>query len=407
MRILEDLMKELMFDKSLIFVFIATNINQHMFFSVYVYKIKKRSAIMSKAKLLDQPKDFERLGVNPEKVEIWEDRRRNTDTRANNWEWWYFDAILDDGSTAVVQFFTKGGAEVKLNGDHPMITVKITSPDGTHYQGKFNTKADDAFYGENQCDVRIGTNTFKGDLREYHITVDSINEISADLVLTSMSQSYRPGTAFFTFDSDDEYYTWLCAVPKGKVNGTLTYGGKTVQVSGFGYHDHQWGSVNYLKEWNHWVWARQSFDDFSMLVFDMVSSKKTEYTRFPIVFIQDKDGNIVFENLQGVDCKVLDEYKDNEASGKDYPKSIQYTFKNNGKQVDYSLAVKDIIEAQGIKTIPLAMKLLMKTLKLNPSYSRYKADGKLKLMDGNTVVERSGELIFEFMFPGDSWKGHF
>lgn len=361
---------------------------------------------MALAKLLDQPNDYERLGVNPNKVEVWEDRRRNSDTRPNCWEWWYFDSILDDGTTVVIQFFTKGGRHLKENGDHPAVTIKVTMPDGTKYSEELSVKAKEASYGDTQCEVRLGEHLFQGDLKEYHIHVKKTKKLGVDLKLTSMSKPYRPGTAYFNFGSEDKYYTWLCAVPKGEVTGTLTIGDKTREIHGFGYHDHQWGNVNFVNEWNHWLWARQSFDDYSMLVFDMVSNKNTEFTRFPIVFIQDKDGNIVFENTHHVSCEVVEEYHDDEVSGKDYPQKICYTFKNDGKRVDYTLQVKKILETMGSKNLPLVRRLALSALGMNLSYTRYLADGELTLnIDGETI-ERSGELIYEFMFPGDSYKGH-
>ena len=360
---------------------------------------------MAIARLLDQPDDYKRLGVNPDKVEVWEDRRRD-DARPNHWEWWYFDAILDDGTTVVIQFFTKSGMHLKENGDHPSFHIKVTLPDGTLYSESPTFRAKEASYGEDQCNVRFGSNIFKGDLREYVIHVETTKGIGADLKLTSLSKSYRPGTAYFNFGSEEKYYTWLCAVPKGEVTGTLTVGGKTTEVHGFGYHDHQWGNVNFLTEWNHWLWARQSFDDYSMLVFDMVSNKNTEYSRFPIMFIQDKDGNIVFENTHNVTCEVLEEYHDDEASGKDYPKALHYSFENDGKQVDYTLKVKKVLENTGIKNLPAARKLVIGFLGISPSYTRYLASGELVFKNGDEAINRSGELIYEFMFPGNSYKGH-
>ena len=50
---------------------------------------------MAKARLMDQPADFEKLGIDPNKVQTWEDGRRDTDTPGTS-EVWYFDAILDD-----------------------------------------------------------------------------------------------------------------------------------------------------------------------------------------------------------------------------------------------------------------------------------------------------------------------
>ena len=360
---------------------------------------------MAKARLLDSLEDYTRFGVTPGTVEKWEDGRRNLDTGPNNWEWWYFDTILDDGSTAVIQFFTSTGRHLKSKGDHPALTIKITGPDGNTREGRVTVKAKDASFGREQCDVRLGRNTFQGDLKAYHIHVEADRGVGADLDLVSLSQPYRPGTAYFGLGDDHDYYTWLCVVPKGKVSGTLTYAGKVVPVTGFGYHDHQWGNTNLLKEWNNWVWARQSFEDLTMLTFDMISAERTGFVRFPIVFIQNQAGQLVFENTSDVTSEVLEEY-DDPASGKVNPRAIRYHFESGGMHVDYTLRVKDIIETKGKNNQPLVARLAMGAVRLNPSYARYLADGALVFTSSGKTIERSGELIFEFMFPGESWHGH-
>lgn len=240
---------------------------------------------MRKPRIMDRPEDYQRLGINPNKIEQWEDSRRNKNTSAGNWEWWYFDSILDDGTKVVIQFFTKAGMRnIKKNGDRPSITLKITMPDGTHYQRELSEKAANCIYGEDKCDVRFGKNSFIGDFNEYYIHVEENKGVGADLKLVSKAKPYRPGTAYFSFD-EKEFYTWLCAVPRGKVDGSLTIDGKKIYVHGAGYHDHQWGNQFFLPEWNHWVWGRQSYDDYSILIFDFVTSEEYGNERFPIVFI--------------------------------------------------------------------------------------------------------------------------
>lgn len=359
------------------------------------------------ARLLDQPEDYKRLGINPKKIEKWEDCRRNKNDGAGNWEWWYFDSILDDGSKVVIQFFTKAGMKkIKKAGDSPSVTIKITLPDGTEYNEEIDIKPQDCFYGEEQCDVRLGKHTFIGDFKEYHIHVDTYHGVGADLVLKSLAKPYRPGTAYFSFGDEGEYYTWLCGVPKGEVSGTIIINGETKTVHGKGYHGHQWGNQFYLPEWNHWVWARQSFEDYSVLVFDFVTSEKYGYQRFPIIFIQDKNGEIVFESKEGVDCTVSGDYLDDQFSGKHYPSNIHYRFENDGKKVEYTLNKKDILEAKGIKNLPLMARMLAKKLKMNVAYTRYAAYGELQFCTEDNRIERSGELIYEFMYPGESYEGH-
>jgi predicted secreted hydrolase len=139
-------------------------------------------------------------------------------------------------------------------------------------------------------------------------------------------------------DDEDQYFTWLCSVPRGKVGGTLTVDGKTAPISGFGYHDHQWGNVHTAMIWNHWIWIRQSVGDYNILVFDLVANRELGFKRYPLVFIQDKEGRTVFENTENVQCEVMEEYLQ-EKTQKTHPKSFKYTFQDGEKKVEYTVAM--------------------------------------------------------------------
>lgn len=358
--------------------------------------------MMKKVRLMNRPEDYKRLGVNPNQIEMWEDKRRDT-SRSGHWEWWYFDALLDDGTAVVIQFFSK--AAQFRNIDYPSATIKVTLPDGKHYEKEFRYPAKDGRFGKDRCDVQIGAHSFRGDFKTYNIHVEPLEGLGADIRLTSLAQPYRPGSAYFGFgDHDEQYYTWLCAVPKGEVTGALTVNGKKRQIHGFGYHDHQWGSNVYMTLWNHWLWARQGFDDYSLLVFDMVSDRKYGYERIPIIFIEDKDGNIVFESNRDVKYELLSDYRD-EKSGKKYPKSSRYTFCDGVKQVEYTVTENKVLEnTLASERLSFLILLLFKALGMNPSYTRYAATGTLRITEaGRGPIERTGRLIYEFMYPGKSF----
>ena len=133
----------------------------------------------------------------------------------------------------------------------------------------------------NKIPFELEDNPFKRvfyftDLKTYHIHVDrtggvngtdgsggqgEASDVGCDLLLTSTEKRWRPGAGGFAF-GDDGYFTWLCAVPRGNVTGTLFYDGKEHQVTGAGYHDHQWGNVKHNSTWDHWIWGRQDFGDY-------------------------------------------------------------------------------------------------------------------------------------------------
>ena len=302
--------------------------------------------------------------------------------------------------------FTKGIDSVNKKEDHPLATIKDTLPDGRTLEDNFSYDSKDSYFGKEQCDVVIGPHIFKGDFKNYRIHIEPENGLGADIELHSLAQPYRPGSAYWAFlDKEENFYTWLCAVPKGKVSGTLTVDGKTQNISGSGYHDHQWGSNVYMTLWNNWVWARQAFDDYSMLVFDMVASKKYNYQRFPVIFIQDQNGEVIFEDTKDIQVEILNEYTD-ENSGKKYHGKFHYIFQNGTKTVDYTLTKDKILDnIVPAKDMPLPVRTMFKTMGLKPSYARYQATGDLVLSEpGKEPVKRPGELIYEFMYPGVEYK---
>ena len=196
------------------------------------------------------------------------------------------------------------------------------------------------------------------------------------------------------------------------MTGTFICNGEERQVIGTGYHDHQWGTTNFLKDWNHWIWARQRIGDHTMLVFDLVTCERLGFKRLPICFVQDAQGNLVFESTDNVACEVLSSYEENVASGKTYPKDIDYTFRANGKETVCHLRQKRVLEFGGVKTSPMAMRLLIKAMGINHSYTRYLGEGELILSslpegdEPSELLRLKSDLIYEFMFPGDSFEGH-
>lgn len=376
--------------------------------------------------LMDRPQDYERLGINPDKVEIWEDGRRDDD-RAGAMEWWYFDAIMDDGTKVTLHFHTKQPNTAKKNVANPQAGLAITLPDGTVYKEEPFYKPKEVSYSKDQCDVHFGPHWVRGDIKHYDVHFENQNGIGADLKIDSLSSPFRPGTAYYDF-GDNKYYTWFCVVPKGRVTGTITYAGKTINVSGYAYHDHQWLNINSLEDINHWVWARQAVgDDYTILNFDIVTSRNYDNQRLPLFVVEDHDGKIIFEctNPDNMTCHIAEEYSGHQ--GKDYPKTTQYTFFSNGMTAEYTIRAvhenyvmdvlnvtkEQLVERFG-KTIGSAASIpveavLKKTFtkkKICPSYANYSAIGHLtiKKEDGTVLVDVESNLIYEFVFMGLEYK---
>jgi len=85
-----------------------------------------RSAAPSTARYADRPGDYAKLGIQPERIESFEDGMR-TQGGPGGYEWWYFDSHLSDGSSLVIIFFTK---EIINPGGKlaPLVTVSLDRP---------------------------------------------------------------------------------------------------------------------------------------------------------------------------------------------------------------------------------------------------------------------------------------
>lgn len=359
---------------------------------------------MEQARLMNLDKDYENLGLSKKQIEMWEDgKRANFD--AGTFEWWYFDSILDDGSKIAACYCTKIQPFTNLKGLKPCLTVHITTPDGKQLARKYmNFKKDEIILGTDKCDVQFGENCFVGDLKNYHIKAVPNKGLGFDITLKSTTSPWRGETGYLGFGNNDEkYFTWLCVVPSGIVEGTLTIDGVEHKVKGTGYHDHQWGNTIQYEFLNHWLWARHKTENYNILVFDFILNEYYGHKRIPLVFVEDKNGNVIFESTDNVKCEIKEEFLQ-ESSQTNFPKITHYIFESNGKKIDYTLTVKQELDDRYIyKELPFIFRPMFKGTK--PKYGRYLAEGVLTMYDGDKqLFSEVSDFIYEFAYIGEEYK---
>src|SRR5260370_34157469 len=102
--------------------------------------------------------EYARLGFKQGQIEPWEDGMR-TDGSPNTYEWWYFDAHLDDGSTVAITFFTKPISDVKKPLS-PQITFNLDRPDGTSLETILHAPTQEFTASTKEYNARMRSNTF-------------------------------------------------------------------------------------------------------------------------------------------------------------------------------------------------------------------------------------------------------
>jgi predicted secreted hydrolase len=197
--------------------------------------------------------DYARYGVARERVEPFEDGAR-TDGGAGTYEWWYFDAQLEDGAKLVVAFMDKDLASPQKP-LAPLIRLNLDLEDGRSFEKVASFDPEDWSAATGRADVRIAGNRFTGDLRRYRITT-TVDDIEVDVDLVGQVPPWRPGTGYMLYGPKrDLEFGWLPAVPQGTVTASYRIGDETHTTRGIGYHDHNWGNVALTEVINDWYWA--------------------------------------------------------------------------------------------------------------------------------------------------------
>ena len=222
-----------------------------------------------------------------EKVEIWEDAKR-TSGKSGEFEWWYFDAKLEDGSLFVCYFW-----KVHHLVDQYFIGMNYNPKNGDEiFLLKYFSKSQVSFSSES-CNVIMGDNYFRGDLNEYEIFLspDDFEGFSISLNLSSRLKPYRPQDGIIK--AGDDYFAWLAAVPDGAVTGNIIINQSVINFKGDGYHDHNWGNTPLQKLFDGWVWFRGKAGPYTIIASELFTSDKRGGFDIPILYVANKEGVII------------------------------------------------------------------------------------------------------------------
>ena len=327
-------------------------------------------------------------------VKVWEDGAR-TDNSKNQFEWWYFDAELDDGSLVVAYFY-----KVHFLKDQFFIGFNYTSPQKEDFfRLKYFNKNEVSFESDS-CDVSMNLNSFSGNLNNYSIVLDpnDFDGFGFDLNLQSLVGPYRPQDGVIRAGSD--YFAWLAAVPNGNVNGTITVNGVKKKIKGSGYHDHNWGNTPLQKLFKSWTWFRGKAGPYTVILAELNATESRGGFDIPILFVADENQVLVdkFGNRELLTMK-------NELIKDYYPSRNEPQFSNflmssnNGITVNISgNEIIDNIEIFKRMNLPAplniikpAVNLAFKSSGIDPFYTRFASTFVLKI-DENTKIDGTGVM---------------
>ena len=344
------------------------------------------------------PAEYARLGLRPNEIQPWEDGLR-TDPAVGSYEWWYFDGHLDDQSKLVIVFYTKNLASPS-DPLTPAVSFSLDRPDGTKITKEVQLTPAQFSAAKSGCDVHIGPNRFSGDLHHYAIHVE-IGDIKADVRLDAEVPPWRPGTGYMYFgDKDEKYFAWLPSVPQGRIDASISIGGKTEQHGGSGYHDHNWGNISILEIINHWYWARAQVKDFTVVASFITAEKAYGGESIPI-FMLARNGQIIADDSRKVSFEARDVAFE-PVTGKPVANTVVYRYDAGDQHYVVTFRRKrDLVLHRMVDDLTGFRRFAAGLIGFDGAYLRFTGDVQIERLENGKVVESlNDQALWELMYLG-------
>ncbi|NRB37689.1 MAG: hypothetical protein HRU20_04375 [Pseudomonadales bacterium] len=350
-----------------------------------------------------EAEDYAREGMSMQTIEAWEDGLR-TDMQPGSFEWWYFDAELDNGTKVVVVFFTKEMFDVEKEAS-PRFSIDITLPGQETFKVGGIYTPEEASFSKEGFNVTMGPNFAYGDLDNFVIHAEFAQAgVVVDFNLERTTPSWRPANGHWYFNRDkSEFFAWLPSVPKGKISGELTVFGQKQQVQGSGYHDHNWGNANMSDLFSNWWWSRGDIDGKTVIAAELRTRPAHASQKMPIFMVADENGIIADASIKGTSL-VLNELDvkahPDSASVENIAHQLLWQYENGEDHIEVLMSYEktlnssDLLLLSGLTDEEIA---LARFMGMTPWYSRFFANADIHVdKDGNEVSSK-GFAVMEKM----------
>lgn len=345
--------------------------------------------------------DFQREGMNPERIELWEDGLR-TDMQPGSYEWWYFDAEMENGTKVVVVFYTKSMFAINEEAQ-PSVSINITPLGQETLKASADYSLEQASYATDKFDVRMGESYGYGDLNTYRIHAEA-GDMVVDLTLERSIPSWRPGNGHFYFgEQGEQFFAWLPSVPNGHISGSLHYNGETHQVSGSGYHDHNWGNAAMNDLMRNWYWTRGQVDGYTFIAAELRATADNANSKIPVLMVADQGGVVADASLEGAEFSLVESQvgpHPDPASIEEIAHQVNIHYQRQGTRVDIELDMGDILNSTDLLLTSSLSETEIKLARLlgrTPWYTRSLSGAQLQIDSDEISFDGDGFAVLEKM----------
>ncbi len=199
-------------------------------------------------------------------------------------EWWYFDAKLDNGyslvlGVQVLNIFARGIVTTRLT-IYNQGTILMKSYE-KYFLRDFSasTEVPSVFIEGNQ--IIQGTYDSANDRFVYTVSLDT-SEGSVSLEFTGCTKGWKRQQQTGDW--------WAVVLPRATVSGRITIENETLNVTGTGYHDHNWGIGPRIALHFGWFWGTCNSSTYTVT---WAAIRTTRITDLPIMVVNTKDAGFL------------------------------------------------------------------------------------------------------------------
>lgn len=209
--------------------------------------------------------------------------------KIHDWhEWWYVNFHQEEpGLDGRFLFFTHGDLNSPKNiiGIHSKIfkdSALFVSYNDIFFMEDYQSV-------EEATDLRMGENWIKmtnEDTTKIHVEREG-EGLEVNLEMKRLATGFSKKEYIF---GDEEDVFWIAPMPLAKVEGVIEYGGESLEITGWGYHDHNYGIWDEIK----WIWGEMG-DYRKNVSIVFIKAVLENQTKGGIIMLDGED--IVFQIL--------------------------------------------------------------------------------------------------------------
>lgn len=261
-------------------------------------------------------------------------------------EWWYFDAAFDNGYHLIAILHS---ALFNATDRKPTVDVRIIPPNGAPLVSIERCERSGYRAATDCCDVRIADCCAVVENQNRYTLRLRLRDVAADLVYAGCAPGWRPGTGYlFADEATGHFFKWVVPVPIARVTGTLRLADVAMDVSGVGYHDHNWGNFSLADAFSHWYWGRLVTEEGGVILGDVVGHGSDPPHVMPFLAIANErllpDASVVDLHYQNTVVEPI--------TRTCYPARLDVSIREGGYLANMSWQALQVLEALDFASPP-------------------------------------------------------